>query len=514
MDSALLISRTFGELRVALLRHGVLEALRVERSDERGTVGNVYAGRVIRVLPGMQAAFVEIGLDRAAFLYVGDALPSDERAALFATEDLNTYPIVDEDEEQQVRESVRDRLRRLVRIEDLLSAGDKIIVQVTKDPLGGKGARITRQISLPGRFLVYLPGADHVGVSRRITDTAERDRLRSIVEGMIEPTEGFIVRTACADRTEEELAEDVSYLRQLNQSIREAADASPPACLHSDLDAALRSARDLLSDDITRVVLDDAADHRRMIDFVDRFLPRFSERVELWADKGELLQAAGVERHVERALSRKVHLKSGAHLVFDPTEALTAIDVNTGRFVGKTSLEDTIVQVNLEAARAIPEQLKVRGIGGLIVVDFIDMVEAKNRQRVFEELVSALEDDRARTSVLPISEFGLAQITRHRVRDDLSRQLMVGCSTCSGHGRIHSPEAVAYSLLRAVRSCHPGPGQQVLAQCSPAVVGWIEAHEPEAVAALSARLGVGIKLESDGPRHSGKWSVSVSGSAV
>ncbi len=512
MDSALLISRTFGELRVALLRNGALEALRVERSDERGTVGNVYAGRVIRVLPGMQAAFVEIGLDRAAFLYVGDALPSEERAALFADEGISTDPPAEGVDEQQVRESVRDRLRRLVRIEDLLSAGDKIIAQVTKDPLGGKGARITRQISLPGRFLVYLPGADHVGVSRRITDNAERDRLRTIVEGMVEPTEGFIVRTACADRSEEELAEDVSYLRQLNQSMREAADTKPPACVHSDLDVALRAARDLLTDDITRVVLDDPGDHGRMVDFVDRFLPRFSDRVELWSEEGELLQAAGVERHIERALSRKVHLKSGAHLVFDPTEALTAIDVNTGRFVGKTSLEDTIVQVNLEAARAIPEQLKVRGIGGLIVVDFIDMVDAENRKRVHEELVSALEDDRARTSVLPISEFGLAQITRHRVRDDLSRQLLVGCTTCAGQGRIPAPEAIAYSLLRAVRSCHPGPGQEVVAQCSPAVAGWLEAHEPEAVEELSARLGVGVRLEPEGPRHSGKWSVSVSGS--
>jgi ribonuclease G len=523
MDSALLISRTFGETRVALLRNGVLEALRVERADERGSVGNVYVGRVLRVLPGMQAAFVEIGLDRAAFLYVGDALPSEERAALFAAEEVATDPPTEDvapdppgedgDDSQPVYESARDRLRRLVRIEELLSAGDKIIVQVTKDPLGGKGARITRQISLPGRFLVYLPGADHVGVSRRIIDPAERERLRAVVEGLVKPTEGFIVRTACADRTEEELAEDVSFLRQVNQSISDGANVAPPACLHRDLDAALRAARDLLTDDITRVILDDPADHGRMLDFVERFLPRFSDRVELWAGDGELFQSAGVERHIDRALNRKVHLKSGAHLVFDPTEALTAIDVNTGRFVGKTSLEDTIVQVNLEAARAIPEQLKVRGIGGLIVVDFIDMVEPENRQRVFDELVAALKDDRARTSALPISEFGLAQITRHRVRDDLSRQLMVGCTTCGGAGRIHAPEAVAYSVLRAMRSCLAGPGQEVVALCSPAVAGWIEANEPEAISELSGQLGVGVRLEPDGPRHSGNWSVSVTGSA-
>lgn len=511
MDSALLISRTFGEVRVALLRDGALEALRVERVGEGGVVGNVYMGRVLRVLPGMQAAFVEIGLDRAAFLYVGDALPSKDRAVLFAEDELPSEP-PDESEEAPARESVRDRLRRLVRIEDLLSAGDRVVVQVTKDPLGGKGARITRQISLPGRFLVYLPGADHVGVSRRITDSAERDRLRGVVEGLREPTEGFIVRTACADRTEDELAQDVSYLRQLNQSIVDAADRDPPTCLHSDLDVALRAARDLLTDDIARIVLDDPQDQHRMQDFIARFLPRFGDRVELWAGDGELLRSAGVERHIERALSRKVHLKSGAHLVFDATEALTAIDVNTARFVGKTSLEDTIVQVNLEAARAIPEQLRIRGIGGLIVVDFIDMVDQANRQRVFEELVKALKGDRARTSVLPVSDFGLVQITRHRVRNDLARQLLVSCPACAGEGRVHAPEVVAYSVLRAIRSCCPDPGQEVVAQCSPAVAGWIGEHESDAIAHLAARLGVGVRLQPEGPRESAKWSVSVSGS--
>ncbi len=510
MDSALLISRTFGEVRVALLRGGALEALRVERVQERGVVGNVYVGRVLRVLPGMQAAFVEIGLDRAAFLYVGDALPSSERAALFADDEV-APALLEEGADPVQRESARERLRRLVRIEDLLNAGDRVVAQVTKDPLGGKGARITRQISLPGRFLVFLPGSDHVGVSRRITDSAERDRLRAVVTGLARPPEGFIVRTACADRTEDELAQDISYLRQLHKSIEEGAGSDPPACLHADLDVALRAARDLLTDDIDRIVLDDLDDHQEMRRFIDRFLPRFSDRVELWSGEGELLRSAGVERHIERALSRKVHLKSGAHLVFDSTEALTAIDVNTGRFVGKTNLEDTIVQVNLEAARTIPEQLKIRDIGGLIVVDFIDMVQQSNRTLVFEELVKSLKGDRARTSVLPISEFGLAQMTRHRVRDDLSHQLMEACPTCAGEGRIHAPEAIAYSVLRAVRSCSAGPGQEVLAQCSPAVVGWIGEHEPEAIATLSAKLGVPVRLEPDGPRQSGKWSVALCG---
>ena len=511
MDSALLISRTFGEVRVALLRDGVLEAFRLERGSERGIVGNVYVGRVLRVLPGMQAAFVDIGLDRAAFLYVGDALPSSERAALFAPaddEDLTSADALDE-----ARESARDKLRRLVRIEDLLTAGDRVTVQVTKDAMRGKGARITRQLSLPGRFLVYLPDSGHVGVSRRITDDAERDRLRALVEGLVEPGEGFIVRTACEGRTDEELAEDIAYLRQVHGAITDSSDAEVPARLHEDLDVGLRAARDLLSDDITRVVLDDPEDHATMTRFVERFLPRFADRVELWDGEGELLTHAGVDRHIDRALSRKVHLASGGHLVFDHTEALTAIDVNTGRFVGKTSLENTIVQVNLEAARAIPEQLRVRDIGGLIVVDFIDMVDLANRKKVFEELMKALEGDRARVSALPISDFGLVQMTRHRVRDDLSRQLLVGCPTCSGDGRIRGPETIAYDLLRGLRGARPKPGQQVVGRCSPSVAGWLDANEPDAIEALAARLGAPVRVVAEGPRVHAKWSVSTGGGA-
>lgn len=504
MDSALLVSRTFGEVRVALLRQGTLESFLVERQSERGVVGNVYAGRVLRVLPGMQAAFVEVGLDRAAFLYVGDALPPGERAALFnQDEDLG---------EVEARESAREKLRRLVRIEELLSAGDRIVVQVTKDAMRGKGARITRQVSLPGRFLVYLPGAGHIGVSRRITDAEERERLKTIVQGLAEEGEGFIVRTACAGRSEDELAEDVAYLRELNAAIVEQT-ADAPACLHTDLDLPRRAARDLLSDDITRVVLDDPEDWQAMTAFVGRFLPRFADRVERWTGEGELLAEAGVERHIARALSRKVHLKSGAYLVFDHTEALTAIDVNTGRFVGKTSLEETIVQVNLEAAREIPEQLRVRDIGGLIVVDFIDMADPADRKKVLEELLGAVDGDRARTSVLPISDFGLVQMTRHRVRDDLSRQLLIGCPTCSGDGRIRAAETVAYDVLRGIRACTPASGQSVVASCSPEVAGWIDANEPDAIKTLSLQLGVPVTLTGEGHRQSERWTVSTTGSA-
>ena len=503
MDSALLISRTFGEVSVALLRGGTLAAYTVERAGERGVVGNIYSGRVLRVLPGMQACFVEIGLDRAAFLYVGDALPPEERAALFAGTDEAPDPLV-------ARESAREKLRRLVRIEGLLAAGDRVMVQVAKDPMRGKGARITRQISLPGRFLVFLPGSGHVGVSRRITDAAERDRLREVVEGLVRPGEGFIVRTACMGRTEAELAADIAYLRELHADILESEGAQAPCPLHTDLDAPLRAARDLLTDDIARVILDDPADCARMRDFVGRFLPRFAERIEQWSGEGELFDEAGVQQHIDRALSRKVHLESGAHLVFDHTEALTAIDVNTGRFVGKTSLEQTILQVNMEAARAIPEQLRVRDIGGLIVVDFIDMADLANRKKVFEALVAAMEGDRARASVLPITEFGLVQITRHRVRDDLSRQLLVSCPTCAGDGRIRAPESVAYALLRGIRSTRAAPGQEVVAQCSPEVVGWLGAHEPDALDQLATRLGVPVRLAPDDSRQSEKWSISTS----
>jgi len=517
-DNALLLSRTFGERRMALRRDGALEAFQLERASERGVVGNVYLGRVLRVLPGMQAAFVEIGLERAAFLYVGDAVLPEQRAEILATPEDGDEAVDDAADhgdttvEAPSPISAREKIQRNVRIQDVVQQGESLVVQVTKDAMRTKGARITRQVTLPGRFLVYMPGADHVGVSRRIEDPAERARLKAVVEGLCQPGEGFIARTACENRTESELAEDIEYLRELHSLLGEkAAIESAPACLHSDHDLALRSVRDLMTADIEQVLVDDDDDHASVSAFMQRFLPRFADRVQRWSGDKALFEAASVDKGLGRALSRKVGLPSGGYLVIDHTEALTAIDVNTGRFVGKSSLEDTIVAVNLEAARAIPEQLRLRDIGGLIVIDFIDMSEPENRKQVDAELAENMARDKARASVLPISEFGLAQMTRHRVRDDLGRRMTVPCPRCAGEGSLRAPEVLAYELLRAIAVLVGStPHGDLVVKCSAQLVSWLGHHEPGAVASLEARLGAKVRLNGSADMDD-RWSVSWTG---
>ena len=507
---------------MALRRGGELQAFQLEREAERGRVGNVYLGKVLRVLPGMQAAFVDCGLERATFLYVGDAITAAQRAELMAQLQEEEPSIGDpmEDHGESTLEApspawtARDRLQRNIRIQDVVKPGQTLLVQVTKDAMRTKGARITRQVTLPGRFLVYMPGAEHIGVSRRIDDPEERERLRLLVEGVKRPGEGFIARTACEGRTDEELTEDIDYLRELYASIEEAKDgASPPTCLHSDFDLTLRSVRDLVDDGVARILLDDMEEHARVAAFVERFLPRFADRVELWSGDRPLFSAAGVEKGLGRALSRKVGLPSGAYLVIDHTEALTAIDVNTGRYVGKKSLKDTILEVNLEAAKAVPEQLRLRDIGGLIVVDFIDMTDPDHRRQVDEALLEAVQGDKARCSVLPLSEFGLSQMTRHRVRDDLGRQLTVPCKVCNGEGKLRAPEVIAYDVLRAI-SVMVGatPQGELVVRCAPQVISWIGANEKGAVRILEERLGSRVRLEGDRELDD-RWSVAWTGGA-
>lgn len=498
---------------MALRRDGALAAFQLERESERGVVGNVYLGRVLRVLPGMQAAFVDIGLERAAFLYVGDAVTQEQRAAILAEpEEGETEDHGDSTVDAPSPISVREKIQRSIRIQDVVQQGETVLVQVTKDSMRTKGARITRQVTLPGRFLVYMPSADHIGVSRRIDDPEERTRLREVVEALREPGEGFIARTACQGRSDEELREDVEYLRELHALVQErGAAGSAPSCLHSDLDLSLRSVRDLMNEDLKRVVVDDPEEHGRVAAFAARFLPRFADRVELWTDDKPLFAAAGVDKGLGRALSRKVALPSGAYLVIDHTEALTAIDVNTGRYVGKQSLEDTILEVNLQAAKAIPEQLRLRDIGGLIVIDFIDMTEADHRNQVDTALLDAISGDKARCSVLPISEFGLSQMTRHRVRDDLGRQMTVPCPTCSGEGKLRAPDVLAYDVLRAIGVVRGAtPHGDLVVKCSPQVIGWIGANEKDAIGALELRLGARIRLEPSRDLDD-RWSVSWTG---
>jgi ribonuclease G len=571
VDSALVVNRTGGEVRVALLKGGEPVSFAVERGEDGGVVGNVYKGRVLRVVPGMQSAFVDVGLDRAAFLFGGDVLvpktedpqvlpaaphpqvgegddtvveariilgdgeggSSDEQwdseggaSGEFSPAPLTTSdePVGSEDPrdpESTLRPGARrpsfaTRTER-PRIEKLLKPGQEILVQASKDAIGTKGARLTTQIALPGRFLVYLPQSDHAGVSRRILDEVERERLREVAEELRLPGEGFIVRTVCEGVGADTLRADAAALRELWVEISDTgARERPPVLLHSEADLVLRTVRDLFTEDVSKLILDDSKDYRRVLDFVQRFLPEMADRVELYEESVPLFEVTGIERRVGRALGTKVRLPSGGYLVIESTEALTAVDVNSGRYTGGKDLEDTILTVNLEAAAVVMEQLRLRDIGGIIVVDFIDMVDEANRAQVDEAVQAAMALDPARASALPISEFGLVQMTRRRVRENLARNLLSDCEHCGGAGRIKSCETVGYEILREIRrNAYGGDGsvRELVVRCAGPVAQWLLETEGVTLDRYSGELGSPVRVvaESDFPQERFAVSFQVRG---
>src|SRR5262245_37141789 len=374
------------ETRVALIENGLLSELYIERKRERGIVGNIYKGRVVRVLPGMQAAFVDIGIDKAAFLYVADVRGGGDYKALFAE---------DEEEREERDDFPRDELAKAARgqkIEDLLKEGQEVLVQVAKEPIGTKGARITSYVSLPGRHLVFMPTVDHIGISRRIGTEKERKRLREVVESQRPKGAGFIVRTVAEGASEKDLREDMEFLMRLwKEVVRKSERAKPASLLYSDLDLVLRTVRDTLTSDVEKLIVDSKPEFERVQKFVAAFMPDYHGRIELYEGSEPIFDGFGIEGEIDRALERKVWLKSGGYLIMDQGEALTAIDVNTGRFVGKRNLEETITKNNLEACREVADQLRLRNIGGIIVVDFIDMDKESNREKVWKAFNESLK---------------------------------------------------------------------------------------------------------------------------
>ena len=463
MSKLILISSTPEEARVALVENQALAEIYIERARDRGIVGNIYKGKVVRVLPGMQAAFVDLGLAKAGFLHVSDFYPGVDELPLVDAE------ILDRDADSPTETSPSPILADALGsspssdetpslpptpdpIEDRLSRSDEILVQVAKEPLGSKGARITSHISLPGRYLVYLPTTNHLGVSRRIEDEEERQRLRDIVLALKPPGAGFIIRTVCVGLSRAELQADMRFLITLwNRILQRSEDVSAPCQLHYDMDLTLRSIRDLFTPDVTSVVVDRAVDHQRILEFVDSFAPHLTSRVELYDAPEPLFDQYGIEQAISRALERRVWLKSGGYIVIDPTEALTTIDVNTGRYVGKHNHEETVLKTNLEAAGEIVDQLRLRNIGGIIIVDFIDMMDAASQQRVMDAFDAALKQDKMRSNILKISELGLVEMTRKRTRASLPQLLTESCPTCDGRGRIVSVATIAYEAMRRIR---------------------------------------------------------------
>jgi len=447
MSSLLVINADGPETRVALVEDGLLGELYIERKRERGIAGNIYKGRVERVLPGMQAAFVNIGLEKSAYLHVSDVRGTpDDLKRLFSGD--ATKASDDEDEE----EADRRRASGGARIEDLLKEGQEIVVQVTKEPISTKGARTTRYVSLPGRHLVFMPTVDHIGISRRIASDKERRRLRDIVESMRPPGSGFIVRTVAEGISEKELKSDMEFLIKLwNEVVKRSESGRCPTLIYNDLDLLLRTVRDMFTPDVEKLIIDSRSEYDRVKKFIAALMPDFSGVIEVYDGNDPIFDGFGIEIEIDRALERKVWLKSGGYLIVDEMEALTAIDVNTGRFVGKVSLEDTITKTNLEACREVAEQLRIRSIGGMIVVDFIDMDRPHNREKVTRSFNDYLRRDRSKAAVTRISELGLIEMTRKRTRESLLHTLTEPCTYCEGKGYTKSRNTVAYELLREIR---------------------------------------------------------------
>jgi ribonuclease G len=483
----ILIDAAPWETRVAVLEDTALSELYVERGRDRSVAGNVYKGSVVRVLPGMQAAFVDIGLEKAAFLHVSDLAGPDLVRA-----------IVEEPEEEVELDEVPPRRRvQFAPIEERLTKGQELLVQVSKEPIGSKGARVTANISLPGRYLVHMPGTDHVGISRRIEDPEERDRLRDAVESERSGQDGFIVRTACEGMTKREIRDDVRFLTRLWAHVQQTAEgASAPALVHRDLDLVLRVLRDLFTADVERLVVDDAAEYARIREFAEAVMPQLVPRVHLYGGTTPLFEQHGVETKISRALERRVWLKSGGYLVIDQTESLTTIDVNTGRYVGKKDQEETVLRTNLEAAKQVVHQLRLRNIGGIIVIDFIDMEKLANRRKVFDALQEAVRADKARSTILQISELGLVQMTRKRTRESLGQLLLEPCPHCDGLGRLRSTQTIAYDALRRLTRAATEDGGGLVLAVHPTVAALLHGDAAQHVQAIATRFGRTARVES------------------
>ena len=480
MSDEILINVTPPETRVAIVENGVLQEVLIERSRRRGLVGNIYKGRVCRVLPGMQAAFVEIGLERAAFLHESD---------------LGT----------------RDRAQNTA-LETLYREGQEVVVQVTKDPLGAKGARLTTEISLPSRFMVCMPEVDVAGVSQRIECEEERVRLRACIESFRQEQEGcggYIARTAAEAVDEFALRADMLFLGKLWASIaQKIAAAEVETLLYEELPLSIRAVRDLYRVKLEKIRVDSRETCQRLMKFASEFMPELSPYIEHYSGERPIFDLYGVEDEIQRALERKVPLKSGGHLVFDQTEAMTTVDVNTGAYVGGRNLEETIFKTNLEAAQTIARQLRLRNLGGIIIIDFIDMCDEEHKAQVLQALQKSLEKDRARNAISEVSALGLVQMTRKRTRESLEHILCETCPCCSGRGMLKTPETVCLEILREIiREVRQYNVQELMVLASNEVVGRLLDEDADMVSELETFLSVSIKFRAEAQYNQEQYDI-------
>jgi ribonuclease G len=495
------------ETRIANIKSDQVVDIYVERPTDRGVVGNIYKGKVVRVLPGMQAAFLDIGLERTAFLYVGDIHVPKEK--------FEEEPDEDEEKDHEDDDADSDEFFRkplpseLPKIQDLLREGQDILVQVAKAPIGTKGARLTTHITLAGRHLVYMPTVEHIGISRKIRDVEERKRLRDAIDKSKPAEGGVIVRTAGEGKGTKKLKNDISFLSRVWRDIKlREKKAKAPSCIYEDLDLVFRIVRDQFTEDVEEFVIDDDDEFKRVSQFVEKYLPLQKKQLIHYSGATPIFDHYGVEMEIQRALGRKVWLKSGGYIIVDQMEALTAVDVNTGRFVGRGNLEDTILKTNLEAVKEIAYQLRLRNIGGIIVLDFIDMERESHRERVMTLLREELKKDKSKTNVLRISELGLVEMTRKRVRESLNRLLCEPCPYCDGKGHVRSKETICNEIDREViREHSQAKSETIVVYCHPKIASILMENEHHRVVNLEKKLSVRLHIKADPTFHLEQYEV-------
>ncbi|MCF7982196.1 MAG: ribonuclease G [Pseudomonadales bacterium] len=481
MSEEILINISPMETRVGVLENGMLQEVYIERSSKRGLVGNIYKGKVLRVLPGMQAAFVDVGLERSAFIHTADIVTLND-------------------------EGIEEREKNTADICEALKEGESIIVQVTKDPIGTKGARLTTHLSLPSRYLVYMPRTQHIGISQRIEDDQERQRLTTLVKECIaaeglEGNAGFIIRTVAEGVGKEEIAADIRFLKRLWVSVQAAIkNAKAPCNIYEELPLFLRSMRDFIRPGLEKVRVDSQESFLKIQSFVDSYVPELDGRVELYQGERPIFDLYNVEDEVQKALGRKVSLKSGGYLIFDQTEAMTTIDINTGAFVGHRNLEETIFKTNLEAATAIGRQLRLRNIGGIIIIDFIDMLDVEHQRQVMRMLEKVLERDHAKTNIIGMSDLGLVEMTRKRTRESLQQVVCEPCPECDGRGSVKTAETVCYEVLREIlrqARAYSSSSQSFLVLASQAVAERLLDEDSSSLADLESFINRSVTIQME-----------------